>query len=289
MVLKQKDEISSNLNSKLTKLGYKRLDVDLESILNDEKLIQSMIKGAQASRKKELAEIHKVLSGIQTNCRNGSIPILWFCADGLARSYPCELANFENDGVDCTNYIKRPDNSTVVRVTYDDLDDIIAFEMMNKDLGFTHRKMEELLKDVGIMTQTSADVLLNIIGDNEPYKYSKMYKIGRQAYWNEDDSVMYDYFQTMTFNTKYYKIPVEYSCRHAIQFILDRLLDQLRQESVVFSLCSLDDRSITFLIDLNSKPAFEKVVLEPVTIRAFGRMFNTQAKIEEVEGLEDLS
>ena len=46
MVLKQKDEISSNLNSKLTKLGYKRLDVDLESILNDEKLIQSMIKRA---------------------------------------------------------------------------------------------------------------------------------------------------------------------------------------------------------------------------------------------------
>jgi len=64
-------------------------------------------------------------------------------------------------------------------VTYDDLDNIIAFEMMNKDLGFTHRKIEELLKDVGIMTQTSADVLLNIIGDNEPYKYSKMYKIGR--------------------------------------------------------------------------------------------------------------
>lgn len=67
----------------------------------------------------------------------------------------------------------------MVRVTYDDLDNIIAFEMMNKDFGFTHRKIEELLKDVGIMTQTSADVLLNIIGDNEPYKYSKMYKIGR--------------------------------------------------------------------------------------------------------------
>lgn len=64
-------------------------------------------------------------------------------------------------------------------MTYDDLDNIIAFEMMNKDLGFTHRKIEELLKDVGIMTQNSADVLLNIIGDNEPYKYSKMYKIGR--------------------------------------------------------------------------------------------------------------
>lgn len=289
MVLKQKDEISSNLNSKLTKLGYKRLDINLGQVIADEKVIQTMMKGAQTTRKKELEEMNKVLSGIQTNCRNGSIPILWFCADGLARSYPCELQNFEEDGIDCTNYIIRPENSTVIRVTYDDLDNIIAFEMMNKDLGFQHRKIEELLEDVGIMTENPASILLDIIGDNEPYKYSKVYKIGKQAYWNEDEGVMYDYFQTMTFNTKYYKIPVEYSCRHALQFVLDRLLDQLRQESVTFSLCGLDDRSITFLIDLKNKQAFEKVVLEPVTIRSFGRMFNTQAKIEEVEGLEDLS
>lgn len=289
MVLKQKDEISSNLNSKLTKLGYKRLDINLGQVIADEKVIQTMMKGAQTTRKKELEEMNKVLSGIQTNCRNGSIPILWFCADGLARSYPCELQNFEEDGIDCTNYIIRPENSTVIRVTYDDLDNIIAFEMMNKDLGFQHRKIEELLENVGIMTENPASILLDIIGDNEPYKYSKVYKIGKQAYWNEDEGVMYDYFQTMTFNTKYYKIPVEYSCRHALQFVLDRLLDQLRQESVTFSLCGLDDRSITFLIDLKNKQAFEKVVLEPVTIRSFGRMFNTQAKIEEVEGLEDLS
>lgn len=289
MVLKQKDEISSNLNSKLTKLGYKRLDIDLGQVVADEKVIQTMMKGAQAVRKKELDEMYKVLSGIQTNCRNGSIPILWFCADGLARSYPCELQNFEEDGIDCTNYIIRPENSTIMRVTYDDLDNIIAFEMMNKDLGFSHRKIEELLENVGIMTENPASILLDIIGDNEPYKYSKMYKIGKQAYWSEDEGVMYDYFQTMTFNTKYYKIPVEYSCRHALQFVLDRLIDQLRQESVTYSLCGLDDRSITFLIDLKNKQAFEKVVLEPVTIRSFGRMFNTQAKVEEVEGLEDLS
>lgn len=289
MVLKQKDETSGNLNAKLTKLGYKRMDIYIHQVLEDAELIHDMMKGASKTRKAELEAMRKTLLGISNNCRNGSVPLLWYCTEGLAKSYPCEFSNFADDGIDCTNYIKRPENCTIMRVNYDDLDNIIAFEMMCKDLGFTHRRMEELLKDVGIITETPADVLLNIIGDSEPYKYSKMYRIGRSGYWDDDRGVMYDYFQNVAFKDKYYRIPVEYSCRKALSSVLDRLLDVLKTEKIPFSLCSLDDKSITFMIGIERVNDFTKAVKEPVTIRAFGRLFKTVAKVEEIEGMEDLS
>ena len=46
MVIKQKCDIAGNLNSKLTKLGYRRLEVDIDRIESDIKIVQSMLKGA---------------------------------------------------------------------------------------------------------------------------------------------------------------------------------------------------------------------------------------------------
>lgn len=51
------------------------------------------------------------------------------------------------------DFIVRPNNAIAVRIKYNQLADIIALEMMYKDMGYTHKDMEELLKGVGIITQ----------------------------------------------------------------------------------------------------------------------------------------
>ena len=44
---------------------------------------------------------------------------------------------------------------------------------------------------------------------------------------------------------------------------------------------------MTFLIDKDKQSEFTKIATEPVTIRVFGRLFDTVATIENLEGTED--
>lgn len=288
MIIKQKDTVASNLNQKLTKLGHRRLDIKLEELESLENTIQSMMKRAQKRRKESLKKILSSIRSITTNCRNGTIPILWYCNDGLVWQYPVDLANYPEDGIDCMDYIIRPNNSMAIRVHYSQLVNTIAFEMMYKDLGYTHKQIEEKLYDVSIINQNPVKILMDIIGDEEPYKLSKMYKIQKSSYRSEDDNVIFDYFQNTAFYTDYYSKPVEYSCRQAIAFILDSMLDSLKEYNVPFTLCAMDDNSMTFIIDKGKQNEFVKIATEPVAIRAFGRSFNTTATVEDLEGAEDL-
>lgn len=57
---------------------------------------------------------------------------------------------------------------------------------------------------------------MDILIKEEPYRLSKLYKIQKSSYRSDDEGVMFDYFQNMTFTTDFYDKPVEYSCRHAL-------------------------------------------------------------------------
>lgn len=61
----------------------------------------------------------------------------------------------------------------------------------------------------------------------------------------------------------------------------------LKEYNVPFTLCAIDDQSMTFLIDKDKQSEFTKIATEPVTIRVFGRLFDTVATIENLEGTED--
>lgn len=272
-----------NLNQKLTKLGHRRLDIKLEDIQELEEDIKRMICGASQNRQKKLKQVLKVLKLISSNQRNKTIPILWYCNNGLVGQYPIELQNFEDEGIDCMDFVIRPNNAIVARIKYEQLTNIIAFEMMHKDMGYSHRDMEEILKDYGIITQHQANVLEKLVKLEEPYKMSKIYKINKSNYRQEEDNAIFDYFQNTLFYTDCYEKPVEYSCRYAISFILDNLLDLLREYNVPFTLCASDDISITFLIDKDKAKEFMKAATEPITVRAFGRLFDTIATVESID------
>ena len=242
-----------------------------------------MMKYTSSPRKKNLKIILRTLKSISANQRNKTIPILWYCNNGLVGQYPVELPNFESEGIDCMDFIVRPNNAIAVRIKYNQLADIIALEMMYKDMGYTHKDMEELLKGVGIITQHQAKILDSIVKEEEPYKMSKIYKIQKSGYRQEEDNAIFDYFQNTVFYTNYYSRPVEYSCRNAISFILDNLLDLLKDYGVPFTLCATDDTQITFLIDRYKATEFVKIATEPITIRAFGRLFDTVATAESLD------
>lgn len=291
MIIKQKCDIAGNLNSKLTKLGYRRLEVDIDRIESDIKIVQSMLKGAQRQRKAKLEEIITSMKNLCNNSRFNTIPLLWYCNNGLVYSYPGEFRNFEDEGINFIEYVKKPNNTTFLRIQYKQLINIIAFEMMYQDMGYTHRQMEEHLDSAGIITQNQADLLLNVFSGEEPYELSKVFKVQKSGYYVDEDDIMYDYFQTSRFETNCYARPVEYSCRHALAIILDELLVQLKDNDVAFTLCAIDDKSITFLTDQSDEAIkkFTSIATEPVTVRAFGRQFNTVATVENLQEMEEYS
>ena len=282
--------VSPNMNSKLTKLGFKRIKINEDALNRDLQTVELLLKNCRSrERRDELKEMARVLKTASSNCRMGAIPILWYSSQKGAYSYPVELRNFENDGIDCATYIEKPLNSSVARISFRDAINIMLFEMMHRDLGFSHNDMEDELKDYGIITSNKADKLLSLINDlgEEPFELSKFYKIGQSIYYDADDKVMYDYFQNMPIETVYYRQPALISCNCAMSMILDELLDKFKTKNVLFTLCAMDERSITFIIDNNSIDKVKSIIQEPVTVRVFGRMFDTFATLDIIEGTEE--
>ena len=288
MILKQRDTLNSNLNSKLTKLGYRRLDIDLEEVEQLEESVSKILKKANGTRREYLKFMQRQIQNLSNNCRGGTVPILWYCNNGLVGSYPIEIMNFQEENIDCMELIKLPKNSSAIRIQYDQLADIIAFEMICKDIGYTHKRIEEELHGTGIITNNSADKIKSLIGNNKPYEISRELSIKNSGYFSEEDGMIYDYFQYMSFSTPTYREPVEYSCRHALAFILNEMLDKLKEKDIPFTLCAVEDKSITFIVDKRKQKEFISIAEETVTIRAFGRLFNTSASCEVLSSTEEM-
>lgn len=259
-----------------SKMNTITLHMNKELIYNDYERLKQYSKDPKSkvdklNIKALIAYLDKILKNIQDDL---SFEMCWSSEDDIPTSYPISLINEKTYSIDIANYIEIPNDKKLIEIDLTDLADIIAFEIMSKDLGETHESIEELLKDCGIIGFEKAELLTNFFKSNgdKVYELSKHMKIEDSPYLSLETKKIHDYFNTKEFKSKEYKEVVEYSCKYAATIIANTIIKNCSRMNINCDVIILNATNITLLID-STEIDIKKNILEEISIRAFGRRF----------------
>lgn len=264
------DEVAVNVNVELIKKDIERLKVMLAEPKN--RYDAANIKGL-------IAYLEKLLKNV---LEDSTFELCWEIKDNLPQSYPLSLINEKAYGIDISNYIEVAENEKLVQMDMTDLADIIAFEIMARDLGETHESIEELLKDCGIIGFESASLLTDFFKENgdRVYELSKSMKIGETPYYSYDTKKVHDYFSSKEFKTKEYREVVEYSCKYANTIIANTIVKNSLHCNIDIKLIIVNATNITFIVNATDEVNIKNNIIEEISVRAFGRRFKIEPSIQ---------
>lgn len=264
------DEVAINVNVELIKKDIERLKVMRSEPKN--KYDAANIKGL-------IAYLEKLLKNV---LEDSTFELCWEVKDNIPQSYPLSLINEKAYGIDISNYIEVAENEKLVQMDMTDLADIIAFEIMARDLGETHESIEELLKDCGIIGFEPASLLTNFFKENgdRVYELSKSMKIGETPYYSYDTKKVHDYFSSKEFKTKEYREVVEYSCKYANTIIANTIVKNSLHCNIDIKLIIVNATNITFIVNATDEVNIKNSIIEEISVRAFGRRFKIEPDIQ---------
>lgn len=263
------DEITIHLNKGIIEKDLERLRTLAEKPTN---------KYDKANINYLIAYLQKLMKNISSE---SEFDMCWEIRDGLPYTYPLNLINERAYGIDICNYVELSENEKLIHMNMKDLDDIIAFEFMARDLGETHESIEELLKNCGIIGFEPASLLTDFFkknGDNV-YELSKSMKIDKTPYYSYENRKVHDYFSSKEFKTKEYREVVEYSCKYANTIIANTLIKNATHRGET-KLIMLNATDIALIVSVDSDEEIKQKILEEISIRSFGRRFKIEPCIQ---------
>lgn len=256
-----------------------------ENIINDDiiKMQKLLANGAfNKSDKSNIKGIITYLTKLRSKITNGVYQFTWMFEEFRTRAYPFDLRQFEEYKVNAVDYIEL-DSRSLIKADYSEVFEIIAFEMMYRDLGLTMKEMEDNLAHIGIATVVDSIELTKFI-EEPALKLSQVLRIGDCPYASQDGSLAWDYFglkatcSNNAFTSGKYKDCVGLSINIAISLINKSILENLIDRSDGVDICALNSNGFYYRIkgidELDIKSIFE-----PVIVRAFGRKFEVKPKI----------
>ena len=264
------DEVSVNVNSELIKKDINRLKGMLEEPKN---------RYDAANLRGLVSYLEKLLKNV---LEDSTFELCWEIKDNIPESYPLNIINEKIYGIDICNYIEVAENEKLVQMDMTDLADIIAFEIMARDLGETHESIEELLKDCGIIGFEPASLLTDFFKENDDkvYELSKSMKIEETPYYSYDTKKVHDYFSSKEFKAKEYRDVVEYSCKYANTIIANTIVKNSLHCNIDIKLIMLSATNITFIVNDTDEVNIKNNIIEEISVRAFGRRFKIEPDIQ---------
>lgn len=285
MVTIQQDYLLNDIDNLLIKYGNTTLDFNRQVIEDDIKRIKQgaqitagkgiLSKGIDA---KNVSSITSYLERIIKKSENGPVTIGWGLDGNIINSYPIEMKVIPEYKVCSVDYINLK-NEQVVYLDYTELANIIAFELMYRDMGETHSTMEEKLADIGIVSVYSGKALTKHFSE-KVYELSKLMHVADSPYLVEGSGTITDYFGAKEFKSKSYKEVVSHSCRSAMSFIVEALLKKCAGNNIKFKLCGVFDTGIYLLVSSQVDSYIKQQLKETVYIRTFGRKLEVSPKIQ---------
>ncbi len=280
MINIQQDTVDTvSFESILLKNGDIRIKLDINAIQSDIDRLCSIEeeKRVRHKERKELNETVEKLQRLIDKSRHSRILLTWSSDEDILKSSPVEIEYIQKYNIEMSDYII-PENDRLIRISYRNLYDIIALEIMYRDLGESMSSMEDKLSSLGI-TGIYPDTELLKYFDENIYTLSKKLKIGDSPYVSKDGRNSIEYFGKKKINSKFYNGIVSYSIRHAMSLITKALMAKLNGTNIEFKLCSISESGIYFLINNPNTVDIDEVVNESVIVRAFGRKFEVKPKI----------
>lgn len=267
----------NGLESIINKYGEVQISIDIDSVKLDIEALENKLKSPLSrTDKKNMKEVKEYLEKLLKKAPDCKLDLLWSTDKYILKTYPIELIHIPEYNIEMTDYIS-VDNGHLVRVDYRDVLEIIAIEIMYRDLDETMQSMEEKLSDIGI-TGIYPSLELTKYFDDSALNLSKMFKISNSPYCLLDGKTSFEYFGKKEFNSPHYRDNVGYSVKHALAIITQSILDKLISSSIDFKLCSVSDSGIYFITSY-SDVDIDKIINESAVVRAFGRRFEVKPKV----------
>lgn len=264
------DEITIVLNKELIKN-------DLDRLKEFEK--EPKNKYDKANIKMLIAYLEKILKNID---EESAFEICWESRENIPHTYPVDLINEKAYGIDICNYIELSEDEKLVEMNMTDLADIIAFEIMSRDLGETHDTVEKLLSNCGIIGFEPASLLTDYFKSNgdQIFKLSKSMRIGETPYYSYETKKMHDYFSSKEFKTKEYKEVVDYSCRYANTIVMNTIIKNSLHSGTEIKVIMVNATNIAFVVSTTDEVNIKQNIIDEVSVRAFGRQFKIEPDIQ---------
>lgn len=233
--------------------------------------------------RENLKAIKKYLNKLLEHINADSIFEMCWNTDGdLPYCYPMNLINEEVYGINICNYIELNANQNLLEIKYKNLADIIAFEMMYRDLGESHESIEDLLKDCGVLGYQPCSLLTDMFKEcsDNIYQLSQSMKIDDTPYYMFEEKKVRDYFSSKLFKKDYYKDVVNYSCKYALTIIANELLKKSIAHNIDMKPVMLSTTTVAFIVNGSSNESIKHDILEDVSIRVFGRRFTVDPTVQ---------
>lgn len=264
------EEISVSVNRDLINKDISRLKEMLDDTKNkyNKKNIKALI-----------SYLNKLLKSILDD---STFEMCWNTDKDIPYTYPLNLINERLYGIDICNYIEVEEDEKLVQMNMTSLADIIAFELMSRDIGETHDSIEELLKDCGIIGFEPASLLTDFFASNgdNMFELSKSMKIEDTPYYSFDNKTVHDYFSSKEFKTDKYRDVVSYSCKYANTIIANSIIKNCLHSNINIKLLMLNATDIVFIVKDTDEVNIKGNIIEEISIRTFGRRFKVEPDIQ---------
>ena len=281
MIVIQQDYELDDIDNLLVKYGLTTLEFNKQAIEDDIKRLQKVGNTGTSANKidrKNVANIVDYLERIIKKAEKGPVTIGWGLEGNLVKSFPIEMKIIPEYKIYSVDYINLT-NEKVVHLDYTELADIIAFELMYRDMSESHDTVEKKLDSIGIVSAYDSKVLTKHFHE-KVYELSKVLQISDSPYLITGTDTIMDYFGAKRFKCKSYREVVSHSCRSAMAFIIESLLQKCSANGLKFKICGVFDTGIYLLVNNQVDLYIRQQLNETVYIRTFGRKLEVSPKIQ---------
>lgn len=208
--------------------------------------------------------------------KEGDLMLTWGLNNGIIESLPIDMINMAPYKMSTTDYVAVED-SRMIEIEFYDVANAIAFDIMSYDLGYTHDSLQELLKDINIITPYNISVLSKIIG---PQCYMDSYRMlfEKSPYYDLGEMELLNFTRDRGFVSKSYREVVEESCKTAAVTIWASVFDKLVRTGEQPRICGVYETSIFIAVPGELEYDFSKLA-EDILMTVCGRKFVAQPRI----------
>jgi len=287
MAINLKQEIDTKkIKSILSRYGINQYKFNRSLIESDIKKFNNELESGNPISNIVKNNLREIIRYLETLIKNldkvtDTLTVKWSLSKDAITTNPLEL--YLQDYLAVLDYMILSNDEQMVTIDYAELADIIAFEIMHRDLGETFYTIEDKLEKAGIIIVNDSKILTQHFEDS-PYKLSKVLRVSDSPHIIHENKKMIDFFGMKQFDIKDYKEVVKYSCQRAILIIVDNLLSQLVGLGTKFKLCGISETAICLVVEKHINLEVINSLAESVIITVFGRKFESKPKIYIFKG-----